>query len=179
MGSIADAKGTVASKLTLVCALALAASTFANDAALVAPGEAPLAIHKPLDALRTPNDLASVPGLFEMIEWMNTFFDQAHRAILAESVPKALMLHQPFAMIAEILGRALQEIKPLKDTGELGPGGDDLIYGIADARYKADRNSNLIRQMTVEPRTFVSTIDRDGLVAMARIAADAHPCSET
>jgi hypothetical protein len=109
-----------------------------------------------------------------MIEWMNTFFDQAHRAILAESVPKALMLHQPFAMIAEILGRALQEIKPLKGTGELGPGGDELIYAIADARYKADRNSNLIRQMTVEPRTFVSAIDRDGLVAMARISADAQ-----
>lgn len=170
MAPITETRSPIASKLTLVCALALAASTFASDAPIARLGVEPFAAHKPFEPSEELGALGKVSALLAMAKWMGAFFDAAHQAVLAEKVPDELLRHQPFATIAEILGRALQEVKPLKGTGELGPDGDNLIYALADARYKADRNANLIRQMTVDPITFVSAIDRDGLIVMAEIA---------
>ncbi|SFL23940.1 hypothetical protein SAMN04244574_03647 [Azotobacter beijerinckii] len=85
----------------------------------------------------------------------------------------SMLLGHPFGTITDVLTHALAGLKPLRGAAELGPDGDKLIIAIAEARYKADRNANLIRQMTTEPKVFASEIDSDGLVALARAGREA------
>lgn len=177
MMDVQERKSPIANKLALVCALAMAAGTFASDVSLGDASGKPSAMYKTLDSIQEADALAKIPVLLEMAEWMTMFFDGAYRSMLANSIPEELMQNHPFAMVAEILGRALSEIKSLRGTGDLGPDGDKLIFTIAEARYKADRNANLIRQMTIEPCVFESSIDRNGLISMAKLARRADIAS--
>lgn len=169
----ADSKKPIASKIAIVCALAVAANTFAGDVSYSTADEPASGLHGSVSRdAQQPDELAQIPVLFQMAEEMKTFFDRAYTSVLAGSVPHEALLKNPFGIVAENLGRALAEIKSLRGTDELGPYGDKLIYALAEARYKADRNFNLIRQIIAEPSPFVSSINRDGLIGLSKIARD-------
>lgn len=172
MVSIVESKSPIASKLALVCALAMSAAAFAGDGAPI--GQEPTYRTGELETLTSADAdaLARIPGLIEMGEGVNVFLDRAYAAILAGEVPHQHMLSNPFTTVSEIFGRALREVKDLKGTGELGYYGDRLITVLAESRHKADRNANLIRQMVVEPKPYVSSVDRRGLVALARLGRE-------
>ncbi len=173
MASVVESKSPIATKLALVCALAVSATAFAGDAAQI--GQEPSYREGELIASSSADAdaLARIPGLIQMGERVIAFFDRAYAAILAGEVPHQRLLNNPFVTVSEIFGRALKEIRDLKGTGELGPHGDQLITVLAESRHKADRNANLIRQMLVEPKPYVSSIDRKGLVALAKLSREA------
>lgn len=164
----------VSQKLAIVCALAMAASVFAGDDM---PKEQKdtyqLGSQSIASNIGDAEALALIPGLIEMGNKINAFFDRAYADILAGRVPENHLVRYPFTTVGEIFSRALAEIKDLKGTGDLGPHGDKLITLLAESRHKADRNANLIRQMLVEPKPYISSIDRKGLVALAKLSREA------
>lgn len=167
-------------RLALVCALAMSASVFASDASSSVGGlddsaaAHPEATH-PEDLLGQQASLLDRVGyVLAMVDGMNLKFDLVYRGVIDKRFPKGALLNNPFAMISEIFGRALAQIKSERGTGSLGPNGDSLIFAIADARQKSDRVANLMRQVAGEPNPFQSSIDRKGLVAMARLAQEAN-----
>ena len=168
-------QSSVSQKLAIVCALSMAASVFASDNM---PNEqtdvdtCPLGRQAEVSSGGDAEALAAIPRLIEVGEKVNAFFDRAYSEILASRVPHSDLRKHPFTTVGEILDRALAEIKDLKGSGDLGPHGDKLIVLLAEARHKADRNANLIRQVLVEPKPYVSSIDRNGLVALAKLSKE-------
>jgi len=174
MATATHKQGSVSQRLAIVCALAMAANVFASDD--LSSGQAgtyPLASQSIAPNIGDAEALALIPGLIEMGQSINAFFDGAYAKILNGSVPESLLLNHPFTTVGDMFSRALAEVKDLKGTGALGPHGDKLIIILAEARQKADRNANLIRQMFVQPKPYVSAIDRKGLIALAQLSREA------
>lgn len=166
-------QSSVSQKLAIVCALAMAANVFASDDMPNEQKDAThLGSHSDVSSIGDAEALAAIPGLIEMGVKVNAFFDRSYTEILAGRVPDNYLLKHPFTTVGEIFGRALAEIRDLKGSGELGPEGDKLIILLAEARHKADRNANLIRQVLVQPKPYVSSIDRKGLVALAKLSRE-------
>lgn len=164
----------VSQKLAIVCALAMAASVFAGDDMPKEQKDTYQLGSQSIAANTSDAEaLALIPGLIDMGNKVNAFFDRVYADILAGRVPASYLVKHPFATVGEIFSRALAEVKDLKGTGDLGPYGDKLITLLAESRHKADRNANLIRQMLVEPKPYVSSIDRKGLVALAKLSREA------
>lgn len=150
----------------------MSACAFANDASPVGQ-PASAQVSGLLDTGHEADELARIPAIIAMGEQVNVLFDSVYSGILAGRTPHHALINNPFSMMADIFGRALREIRAYKGTGELGPDGDKLITVLAESRHKADRNANLIRQMLVEPKPYVSSIDRNGLVALAKLSREA------
>ena len=158
----------------------MSANVFASETSLSVGGPVDTAPARPeaidpAELLSEQTSLAERVGyVLAMVEGMNLKFDLVYRGVIDKRIPKEALLNSPFAMISEIFGRALAQIKSERGTGVLGPNGDQLIFAIADARQKSDRVANLMRQVAGEPNPYHSSIDRKGLVAMARLAQEAN-----
>lgn len=168
MSQAEELKGMAAQKLSVACAMAFAGFMLASD---VAP-EVTVGVDPQPAKRASQGSTASVSDTLQLVASLQQLLDVAYAKLLNGAMPRMLLDH-PFGTITDILTRALTGLKPLRGAGELGQDGDRLVIAIAEARYKADRNANLIRQMTTEPKVFASEIDSDGLVALARAGREA------
>lgn len=171
MSTSAEKKSLVANKLALVCALTVSAWAFADSGSSVEKSSYPKAeslIGAPIGS----DILEKISLLISSLEQNGPVLDRVYADIQAGRLGEDLLKGHPFAMMSEMFGRALSEIKGFKGTGELGINGDKLILLLAEMRYKSDRNANLIRQICTDPKPYVSSIDREGLVALAKLGRE-------
>jgi len=173
MAKTHEVRNGAAQTLVLAGSLLLSGLAFTTDA--VATSAA-----LPSQPRKLISSTASLPCISEMdkaleaLTALHSSLDQWYELLLNDQVHDRALHDHPFDMVAKMLGRGLQELKPLRGTGELGERGDHFIAAYAEARRKAERNAHLIRQMTVMPAVFQSSIDRAGLQALAEIAAAHH-----
>lgn len=112
--------------------------------------------------------LATLPQFLTTVEELNATFDGLYNGQLQVKVADALEVK--YRLSEALLSQILAILKPFRGNSELGPdGGDRLLTAIAEARYKADRNLHQIRQASTPSKTYISAIDPDGLVALAKL----------
>lgn len=119
--------------------------------------------------LIAPRSVFSVGESLEALAKLHMVLDESRDLLLTGQVPKVALRHHPFNSILDVMDRALREVRPLR--GAMGEDGDRLIIEIAEARSKAERNVNLIRQLLGQHKPFKSNISRDGLVALSQQAS--------
>lgn len=173
MANTFEIRNGSAQKLMLACSMAFAGLVLVTDVVASAP-PFPRQPHKQIFAPAEQASTMSVADALAAILRIDALLDESHHLLLTKKASPEVLQSHPFETVTGVLSRGFQELKPLRGTGELGPDGDKLIAAYAEARRKAERNAHLIRQMTVPPTVFQSSIDRTGLNAMARIAAAHH-----
>lgn len=173
MANTFEIRNGSAQKLMLACSMALTGLVFMSDVCASAP-PFPKRPHMLALESRAAADETSVAEAIASIQKMHRLLDDSYAILLSGKAPAEALQNHPFETVSTVLNRGFQELKPLRGTGELGPEGDNLIAAYAEARRKAERNAHLIRQMTVQPTVFQSSIDRTGLVALAQTAAARH-----
>lgn len=111
--------------------------------------------------------LDTLPQFLTTVEELNIILDRFYNRPLQVKVVDALEIK--FRLSEALLSQILALLKPYRGSSELGAdGGDRLLVAIAEARYKADRNLHQIRQASTPSKTYISAIDPNGLVALAK-----------
>lgn len=112
--------------------------------------------------------LDTLPQFLTTVEELNATFDRLYNEPLHVKVIDALEIK--YRLSEALLSQILALLKPYRGNSELGTdGGDRLLTAVAEARYKADRNLHQIRQASMPSKTYISAIDADGLVALAKL----------
>lgn len=173
MANTFEIRNGTAQKLMLACSMVFTGLVLVTDV-VASAAPFPKQPQKQIFEPATPAAMMSVTDALSALLRIDGMLDESYHLLLTKKAPAEALQNHPFETVASVLNRGFQELKPLRGTGELGPDGDKLIAAYAEARRKAERNAHLIRQMTVQPTVFHSSIDRTGLTAMARIAASHH-----
>ena len=111
--------------------------------------------------------LDTLPQFLTAVEELNVTLDRLYNGPLQVKVIDELEIK--YRLSEALLSQILSLLKPYRGNSDLGAdGGDKLLTAIAEARYKADRNLHQIRQASTPSKTFISVIDPNGLVALAK-----------
>ena len=111
--------------------------------------------------------LNTLPQFLTTVEELSATLDRLYSGPLQVKVIDALEMK--YRMSEALLSQILSLLKPFRGDSDLGAdGGDKLLTAIAEARYKADRNLHQIRQASTPSKTYISVIDPNGLVALAK-----------
>lgn len=167
MAAPIELRNGTSQRLLVACMMASTGLVLASDVVAATPHPQH---HYERPVVAAPDGSVSLAKAFAHLELISAVFDEAYALLLSAEVPADALQSHPFDTILTVMNRGMDELKPLRDTGELGAEGDRFIVEFAHARRKAERNAHLIKQMSTMPVVYESSIDRDGLVSLSQVA---------